>query len=82
MFTPEFFSAIMVYSGSVVGFVEVFKRTLHLNGWPAILVSFIASMALCLHVFQQGWLIYVAYVVGVFFASNGLFKAFHTKVTM
>ena len=77
MFTPEFITQVAGYGVAVLGVVEMVKRFLKVKGWIAVVISVVASFAVCLPSLSGDVLHWLLLVGCVILEANGLFKALH-----
>lgn len=78
MFSEQFITAVMGYGLSVIGITQLVKKMLPniVKGWVAVVVSIIASFAVCIPAFNgYVWYMWLILVVAVALEANGVFKA-------
>ena len=75
--TPDLLQQVSVFSITVIGIVEMLKKSANLKGFAAVLVSLLVSFGACLTVLSAGLAYYLTVSTLVFLSANGIFKAFH-----
>lgn len=80
MFTPEFLLLVSGLALTVIGVVELIKKTLKVTiHWVSVVVSVVASVVVCIPKWNGDVINYAVLVLCVVLEANGLFKALHTS---